>query len=382
MSDGSRGRLAVGAAFNDAMVLPADFPLPHPLDFDWRFTDSTVTRLWNFARELVGIDERIAMVGAPSLAKRAMGMPVWNGPVLSLDSNAIQGADLSDRVDVIHFDISQEIPTRPEAALVITDPPWYEEELLSFLWCATALCRVGGYIMMSIPPLDTRPGIADERLRIDRAAGTFGLRPVRIIPSAVQYETPFFEANAMLAAGGSRPVDWRRGDLALYVRASPLLGPRPLLPIRECWTERIVEHSRIRVRRQTAGSGDPVLHSIVPGDVLPTVSRRDPRRAHADVWTSGNRVFRCSGTEALLEILDQFVNNTDIIKPLALNSRQSLCHAERFRPDVAAYQLLNVVKVETSEFRAHIATVHAQRKLGPESHPTIAYPRAGRRLVG
>lgn len=382
MNDGLRGRLAVGAAFNELAVLPAGFPLPHPLDFDWRFTEPTVTNLWNLARELVGMNERIAMLGAPSLARRAMEMPVWKGPVLSLDSNAMEGVDSPARVDVIHFNISQEIPSRPEAALVVSDPPWYEEELLSFLWCATALCRVGGYIVVSIPPLDTRPGIADERLRIERAAESFGLRPMRIVPSAVQYETPFFEANAMRAAGSSRPVDWRRGDLALYVRVSPLLGPRPPLPIRECWTERIVGHSRIRVRRQTAGSGDPVLHSIVPGDVLPTVSRRDPRRAHADVWTSGNRVFRCSGTEALLQILDAFVNNTDITKPLALQSRQSLSHAERFRANVAAYQLLNVVKCERSEFRAHIATVRAQRKLDPESHPTIAYPRAGRRLVG
>jgi hypothetical protein len=379
MSDGLRlrGRPVVGRAGNLPLDLPADFPLPHPLDFDWRFTEPTVTSLWNLAHELVGKEQRITLLGAPSLARRAMETPVWNGPVLSLDSNAMEGADSSGRVEVIHFDIAQAIPTRPDAALVVSDPPWYEEELLSFLWCATALCRVGGCIVMSIPPLDTRPGIADERLRIERAVQTFGLRAMRIISSAVQYETPFFEANAMRAAGSSRPVDWRRGDLALYVRVSPVLGPRPPATIREDWTERIVGHSRVRIRKQTAGSGDPVLHSIVPGDILPTVSRRDPRRAHADVWTSGNRIFCCSGTETLLQILDAFVHNTDITKPLAQHSRQSLFHAERFRAHLAAYQLLNVVKCERREFREHIAIVRAQRKLGPESDSAVA-----RRLAG
>lgn len=39
MSDGLRGRLAIGGAHNTPLALPADFPLPHPLDFDWRFHD-------------------------------------------------------------------------------------------------------------------------------------------------------------------------------------------------------------------------------------------------------------------------------------------------------------------------------------------------------
>jgi hypothetical protein len=377
MSDGLHRRLAIGGAHNKPLALPANSPLPHPLDFDWRFTEPTITSIWNLVTELVSKDQRIALLGAPSLARRVVETSVWNGPVLSLDSNVTEDPDSSDRVEVIHFDISQEIPTRPEAALIVSDPPWYEEELLSFLWCATALCRVGGYIVMSIPPLDTRPGIADERLRIERAVENFGLRPMRIIPSAVQYETPFFEANAMRAAGSSRPFNWRHGDLALYVRVSPVLGPRPPLAIRECWTERIIGCSRIRVRKQNDGSADPVLHSIIPGDILPSVSRRDSRRAYADVWTSGNRIFRCSGTKALLQIMDAFVHNTDITKPLALHSRQSLSHAERFRARLAAHQLLNVVKWERSEFREHIAAVHAQRKLGPESHSAVAHRRAG-----
>ena len=43
------------------------------------------------------------------------------------------------------------------------------------------------------------------------------------------------------------------------------------------------------------------LRSIVSGDVLATVRRTDPYRKHADIWTSGNRIF-ASGRPDLVRI--------------------------------------------------------------------------------
>ncbi len=43
------------------------------------------------------------------------------------------------------------------------------------------------------------------------------------------------------------------------------------------------------------------LISLVKGDILPTVSRRDPRRRQADVWTSGNRIFQTDNPRLVLE---------------------------------------------------------------------------------
>lgn len=37
------------------------------------------------------------------------------------------------------------------------------------------------------------------------------------------------------------------------------------------------------------------------GDVLPTVSRRDPPRRLANVWTSGNRIFRTNNPQLVCE---------------------------------------------------------------------------------
>lgn len=46
------------------------------------------------------------------------------------------------------------------------------------------------------------------------------------------------------------------------------------------------------------GLGDPSLLPVVPSDILPSVSRCDPRRSAVDVWTSGNRIFRCQNPHA------------------------------------------------------------------------------------
>ena len=50
------------------------------------------------------------------------------------------------------------------------------------------------------------------------------------------------------------------------------------------------------VRSEQAG-----LVSLIEDDILPTVSRRDPRRGLAQVWTSGNRIFRTDNPRLLFE---------------------------------------------------------------------------------
>ncbi len=79
----------------------------------------------------------------------------------------------------------------------------------------------------------------------------------------------------------------------------------PCEPTTSSWVERTFDGVRIRIDSgHSDGSDDARLVTIVPGDVLPSVSRRDARRATARIWTSGNRVFGCASPRALLEALD------------------------------------------------------------------------------
>lgn len=161
--------------------------LPHPLDFDWRFTDPTISTLWRLARDLADPDEGIALLGVPSLAVRAAEREVWHGPILLLDRNTEEISESMTSLDARQFDILHDAPPESDAALVFADPPWYEAESIGFLWCAAALCRPGGHVAMGIPPIETRPGILEERARIELAAAAFGLRLSNIIASSLRY---------------------------------------------------------------------------------------------------------------------------------------------------------------------------------------------------
>jgi hypothetical protein len=57
---------------------------------------------------------------------------------------------------------------------------------------------------------------------------------------------------------------------------------------------------RLKVRNSESSEPvflDPSLISLVEMDVLPSVSRRDPRRDKVDLWTSGNRIFSTCGIQ-------------------------------------------------------------------------------------
>lgn len=64
----------------------------------------------------------------------------------------------------------------------------------------------------------------------------------------------------------------------------------------------VIGRSRIRVKVGESVGTDP-LEKIVEGDILDSVSRRDKRRDHPNVWTSTNHVYRTSNPEQLLRSL-------------------------------------------------------------------------------
>jgi hypothetical protein len=121
-------------------------------------------------------------------------------------------------------------------------------------------------------------------------------------PLAIAYETPFFERNALAAAGIYPPPQWRRGDLIVFRKAhTSTRSPASSVRGRE-WTEVGIGRMRLFIRGTSAVcSEEASLISLVDGDILPTVSRRDPRRRLANIWTSGNRIFRTDNPQLVLE---------------------------------------------------------------------------------
>jgi hypothetical protein len=72
------------------------------------------------------------------------------------------------------------------------------------------------------------------------------------------------------------------------------------------WLEREVDTVRIRIKTTENQENSEFSYcSVVKGDILPTVSSRDKRRAEANVWTSGNRIFKVSNPTLFLNCIDR-----------------------------------------------------------------------------
>ena len=329
-------------------------PVPHPLDYDWRFSDAAIETLLNECKELTRFNSTIALIGTPSLLRMGIEQSYPRQLVL-LEASSTITASLTQAVpkaQVVRCDVIKEPLPKLLAEAVVLDPPWYPEHIQSFLWAACQVCKIGGYILISMPPFGTRPGIEREWINTLDWAQKIGLTLVRLDKMALPYVTPLFELNGLKAEGlHTVPREWRRGNLAVFSRTHQAEVPRPAaVPQEDEWIEEVLLGVRVRIRQPNlSGFADPSLVAVVPGDVLQSVSRRDSRRRLADVWTSGNRIFACQGRGVLQQILRAVGVGRAPYEAVALALERPLSSRETELVSHATNQIINLVSTEQKE---------------------------------
>lgn len=293
----------IGAAVVEGRSL---LPLPHPLDYEWRFTPDAARSLLNRAADLTPEDGDLLLFGTPGLAVEALTLPISHRLTFLAESNSI-----TDRVVALSRATGSPLSIafcsgglpRESADAVLLDPPWYLDFVRSMLAAAAHACRPGGFVLISLPPDGARPSAEADRQATIAFARRLGLVVIDHSPLAIVYEPPFFERNALAAVGIYPPPQWRRGDLVAFRKAYESTRP-PLTSSahRRDWIEVGIGRMRLFIRRGGEARSDKAhLISLVEGDILPTVSRRDPRRRLVDVWTSVNRIFRTDNPRIVLD---------------------------------------------------------------------------------
>ncbi len=329
-------------------------PIPHPLDYDWRFSDSTVQHLLNECAALTRRGDAIALLGTPSLLRMGIEQS-YPRQLILLEANRTVTDIFAQTIptpQVFRCDVMRDTLPHLAAKAVVLDPPWYPEHIQSFLWAACQLCKIGGYLLISMPPVGTRPGMEREWANTLDWAQQIGLTLVKLELATLSYVTPPFEFNGLRAEGlHAVSREWRRSDLAVFSRTHQTKIPRPTVHQQEdFWQEEVLGGVRFRVRKPNLSSfADPSLMSIVPGDVLQSVSRRDSHRQLADVWTSGNRIFACRGRGVLWQILRAIAVGRSPVETVASTLEHPLSLVEAELVSHTTDRIANIISTEQKE---------------------------------
>jgi len=327
-------------------------PAPHPLDYDWRWDPVTVQKLLARCIQVTRPGDTIALLGTPSLLAAPAGCRERHW--LLLEASEATTAVLASQCpgQVVRCDLASGDLPRLSAQAVVADPPWYPGDTRAFLWAAAQLSADGAVVLLAQPGLATRPGVLAERAGILSFGHHAGLDVAQFHPAALAYISPPFERAALHAAGllSLVPVTWRRGDLIELRRTRSPLPGRPHVPHSGSWREVSLNGARIRFRLDVPAPGgtraDPRLVSLVSGDIMPTVSRRDPVRDQARVWTASNRVFGCQAPVLLACLADALATGSSPDSVLTAHLERRAVPEEHRAAAQALRQLRDLVRAE------------------------------------
>jgi len=273
--------------------------LPHPLDSEWRFNADTAHGLVMRTIEATKPGDTILLLGVPTVVLAAAETDADRSFVVACEENII-GVGLMAR---IACDPRFQDPVAANCAAAIVDPPWYPKMFAGLLGQAAAACRVGGTLFIGAPPLGVRPTSEVERHEALATAADIGLALVIESPEKLVYRTPAFEQAAMEAAGLRLQLPtWRHGDLLVFRKDRS--GRSPALPPAPPAFELTLNGIRLRLLAGPT-TASKLITPIAKDEVFPSVSTRAPGRAGANLWTSGNRAFRCppAATLTALQLL-------------------------------------------------------------------------------
>ena len=299
---------------------------PHPLDFEWRNTNKSLNYLTELITQLNRPEDSVLLMGMPTLFANLCLKDVPQKVKLVERNEPIINSLLkltNDRTTIIKADIFRAKSSDVgKHNCVIMDPPWYSQHLFQFVWLAAKCLNVGGTMVISIPPMNTRPNIDKERVEWFDFCQKQGLCIENLYSSKLQYAMPFFEFNALRSAGVNNILPfWRTGDVVTFKKMRETnIEREPFEEPTSDWQEQMIENVRIRVNISTKDADDLRINNLVPLDILPSVSSREPIRKQANLFTSGNRIFNVSRPNEFLKYLKSFSN------PIYDNKNEKIIH--------------------------------------------------------
>lgn len=290
-------------------------PVPHILDYDWRFSMQSIRHLYKKIRSDAPRKGTIVFLGTPSLWKYCARLLPDRLQLILIDINANKHLKGMKQTNISGLDIDinkkSEILPKIYADIIIMDPPWYLNYYRLFFARANEMTHYGTLIYCVMPPRFTRVKAQEETEELlVELSDQYGLEKVSYHTGDVTYHTPPFEKNVLRSHGiECLPPNWRIGDLLVVRKSSMGNGyDADLTIVEEQWDEYSVDAIRIKVKREDEVLKSYAIH-LVPlykNNIYPSVKRSFSNKKNVNVWTSGNRVFWCDNIPLLNIILSQW----------------------------------------------------------------------------
>lgn len=317
-----RGNVASNKPGTDR--LGSMLPLPHPANYDWRFSSETRRFLRRLIGRLGNKREATVLLGAPSIYLTLLEA---RRKVLLLDRNHSTIAKLQvprrRSMRAIQHDLFESFVTPERFGIALADPPWYPEFYRAFIDRSSELLRLNGVLILSMLPSLTRPSAESDRADIETYAAEAGFILVNKLTAKAQYESPNFEFKTLADAGIFCDKKWRVGDFFVFRKAKVTrrrihhsLAKEPR------WTTFHFDHFEIKLRqrRERARRKLRIVQLIHGGRTVGSVSRRDRIRSRIDLWTSENVAYSATRLEPIREALvrlDGRRSTEDVVREVA-----------------------------------------------------------------
>lgn len=285
---------------------------PHPLDFEWRNTSKSLNYLVELISQINKPEDSVLLMGMPTLFATICNRDIpqkvklveRNEPIIESLAKLANHRTSIVKADI--FKAKQSEVGKHNCAIM--DPPWYSDQFYQFVWLAAKSLYVGGTMIISIPPINTKPDIDIQRLQWFNFCQEQGLCIENLFACKLEYAMPFFEFNAFRSAGiGNILPFWRTGDVVMFkkVRESDSKRP-PFIEPTSTWTEKIFDSVRIRVNTALKSDGKFKIEYLLAQGILPSVSKSDERRKNVNIWTSGNRIYYVNDPELFVRHMNNF----------------------------------------------------------------------------
>lgn len=270
-------------------------PSPHPLDFDWRYSDDTVRAI----SEAISKTATVIAGGTPSIARY---LDAVARDAILVDRQPFQAVKKHIVADV------GQIQLRVQQAVAVLDPPWYPVEAMEWVTWASSVVGVGGEIFLSLWSADTRPLGGQERDDLEKWMRDWAEVSHTGIP--ITYVAPTFEESAIAISKGMGVQTMPRSGelLRISVNREPAAMPHPPKKATR-WTRFTFNEYQLAIRDDPATSGTAEIAPVngAEGWIWPHVSRRAAGRDEIALWSSQNEVAIVGNSGHLIATLRAYM---------------------------------------------------------------------------